>query len=131
MNLPASPARQLVPQAMIFTCRKRANSAGAISISSRKMRPVSMYARCITRGVLGSLLPVMYGNGTEIVQTPGLVAIHYEMIHEARIIPLDAPGQPNRHLPAAVRTYMGDPRGHREGNTYEATVDDPKTFTGA
>jgi hypothetical protein len=59
----------------------------------------------------------MYANGTEIVQTPGLVAIHYEMIHEARIIPLDASGRTNSHPPAAVRSYMGDARGHWEGNT--------------
>jgi hypothetical protein len=41
------------------------------------------------------------------------VAIRYEMIHEARIIPMD--GRP--HAPAKVRTYMGDPRGHWEGST--------------
>ena len=45
MNLPARAACQLVPQAMIFTCRKLANSSGRISISSRKMRPVSWPTR--------------------------------------------------------------------------------------
>src|ERR1017187_5086547 len=45
MNLPERPACQLVPQAMIFTCLKAANSAGAMSISSRKMRPVSWPTR--------------------------------------------------------------------------------------
>ena len=59
----------------------------------------------------------MYGNGTEIVQTPGLVAIHYEMIHEARLIPLDLPGHPHPRRPTSLLTYMGDPRGHWEGNT--------------
>ncbi len=49
----------------------------------------SMYDRCITRGVAGSAFPVIYGNGTQIVQAPGVVAIRYEMIHETRIIPLD------------------------------------------
>jgi len=73
----------------------------------------SLYDRCISRGVLGSILPVIYNNGNEIVQSPGLVAIRYEMIHETRIIPLD--GRP--HAPANVRSYMGDARGHWEGNT--------------
>jgi hypothetical protein len=85
---------------------------------ARKPRPeswldISMYDRCITRGVAGSMFPVIYGNGSEIVQEPGIVAIRYEMIHETRIIPMD--GRP--HAPASLRTYMGDPRGHWEGNS--------------
>jgi hypothetical protein len=73
----------------------------------------SLYDRCITRGVTGSIIPVIYGNGLDITQTPGFVAIRYEMVHEARIIPLD--GRP--HLNSNIRSYMGDPVGHWEGNT--------------
>jgi hypothetical protein len=73
----------------------------------------SIYDRCITRGVAGSIIPVIYGNGLEIVQAPGYVAIRYEMVHDTRIIPLD--GRP--HLSKDVHTYMGDPVGHWEGNT--------------
>ena len=73
----------------------------------------SMYDRCITRGVIGSAFPVIYGNGTQIVQAPGTVAIRYEMIHETRLIPLDGSPHPGQGL----RSYMGDPRGHWEGNT--------------
>ena len=73
----------------------------------------SSYIRCITRGVVGSVYPVVYGNGQEIVQAPGYVSIMQEMVHEARVIPLD--GRP--HASANIRTYMGDPRGHWEGNT--------------
>jgi hypothetical protein len=96
--------------------------AAAIYASRLKPRPeswedLSMYARCITRGVLGSMLPVMYGNGTDILQSPGLVVIRYEMIHETRIVPIDPPNNPHSHPPASLRTYMGDPRGHWEGNT--------------
>jgi len=72
-----------------------------------------MLERCISRGVPGSMIPVMYGNNYQIVQTPGYVVITYEIIHEARIIPLD--GRP--HVGAGVRSHMGDPRGHWEGNT--------------
>src|SRR5262245_34848389 len=49
----------------------------------------SLYDRCITRGLPGSMMPAIYGNSYEIVQGPDVVAIRYEMIHETRIIPLD------------------------------------------
>jgi hypothetical protein len=73
----------------------------------------SLYDRCITRGVVGSILPVIYGNGLEVLQSPDSVAIRYEMIHEARVIPLDG----RAHVDAKIRTYMGDPRGRWEGDT--------------
>jgi hypothetical protein len=73
----------------------------------------SFYIRCISRGVTGSIFPVIYGNGQQIVQGPGYVTILQEMVHEARVIPLD--GRP--HASAKVRSYMGDARGHWEGNT--------------
>jgi hypothetical protein len=73
----------------------------------------TLYDRCITLGVVGSMTPKIYGNGYRIVQAPGYVVLMAEMIHEARVIPLD--GRP--HVGAAVRGYMGDSRGHFEGNT--------------
>ena len=81
------------------------------------------YDRCISRGVVGSMMPVVYNNGNEIVQAPGLVAFRNEMIHEVRIIPLDpstAQGRGARRastLPASMKSYMGSSRGHFEGNT--------------
>jgi len=73
----------------------------------------SLYDRCITRGIPGSMMPAIYGNSYEIHQGQGFVAIRYEMIHETRIIPLD-----NRaHVGSAIKTYMGDARGHWDGNT--------------
>jgi hypothetical protein len=104
----------LTPQAMFL---RASQIAAARKSHLESWEDFSMYARCITRGVLGSMLPVMYGNGTEIVQMPGLVAIHYEMIHEVRLIPLDSSDHPKPHRPAALLSYMGDPRGHWEGNT--------------
>ena len=68
------------------------------------------YDRCITRGVVGSVLPVVYGNGNRILQTPNEVVISYEMVHDTRIIPLD--GRP--HVGSKIRQYMGDARGHWE-----------------
>ena len=86
----------------------------------------SLYDRCITRGVMGSLLPTIYNNGNEIVQAPGYVVIRNEMIHEARVVPLD--GRP--HLPASVTSYMGDSRGHWEGNTLVVVTKNLNGMTG-
>ena len=58
-------------------------------------------------------MPAIYGNSYQILQGPGFVAIRYEMIHETRVIPLD--GRP--HVGTRITSYMGDARGHWEGNT--------------
>jgi hypothetical protein len=89
----------------------------------------SLWERCITRGIPGSMLPGQYGNSYEIVQAPGIVAIRYEMIHETRVIPLDPStgsgssraasrddGRQNASR-APLRMDMGIPRGHWEGDT--------------
>jgi hypothetical protein len=73
----------------------------------------SLYDRCLTRGVPGSMMPAIYGNSSEIVQAPGYVVIRNEMIHEARVIPLDGRG----HLAPTITQDMGDARGHWEGDT--------------
>ena len=72
----------------------------------------STYERCITRGIAGSSLRVVYGNGQRIVQAPGVVAISYEMIHDTRLIYTD--GRP--HINQAIRQYLGDSRAHWEGD---------------
>jgi hypothetical protein len=74
---------------------------------------LNVYYRCISRGVLGSVIPVIYSNGNEIVQAPGYVVFRNEMIHESRVIPLD--GRP--HPGPDIRMYMGDSRGRWEGDT--------------
>ena len=74
---------------------------------------LTLYVRCITRGVPGSMMPAIYGNSYQIVQGPGWVEIRYEMVHETRLIPLD--GRP--HASDKLHSYMGDPRGHWEGDT--------------
>src|SRR5262252_2225560 len=73
----------------------------------------SLYDQCITRGVLGSILPVIYNNGNQIIQAPGLVVLRNEMIHETRFFYLD--GRPHRSI--KIRTYMGDSRGRWDGDT--------------
>jgi hypothetical protein len=73
---------------------------------------MSPWDRCITRSITG-LFPAGYNNGYQIIQSPGYVVILAEMIHEARIIPLD--GRP--HAPSSVRSWLGDSRGRWEGQT--------------
>jgi hypothetical protein len=69
----------------------------------------TLYDRCITRGIVGSVLRVVYGNGNRIVQAPGMVAISYEMIHDTRVFYTD--GRP--HLSPSIRQYLGDARAGR------------------
>jgi len=73
----------------------------------------SLYDRCISRGLPGSMMPAIYGSSYEIVQGPNFVAILYEMVHETRVIPLDS--QP--HVGPDIRAYMGDARGRWDGDT--------------
>jgi len=79
--------------------------------------------RCLLWATAGPpMLPSFYNNNYQIVQGPGYVAILVEMIHDVRIIPTDG----SAHLPKNVRLWMGDPRGHWEGDTL---VVDTTNFT--
>jgi len=70
--------------------------------------------RCIIWASTGPpMMPTAYNNNVRIVQSPGYVTILIEMIHDARIIPMD--GRP--HLDASVKQWLGDARGRWEGNT--------------
>jgi hypothetical protein len=73
----------------------------------------SLYDRCITRGMVGSLTPAIYNAGNQIVQSPGYVVITNEMIHEARVIPLDS----RPPLSSAIKQWVGDSRGYWDGDT--------------
>jgi hypothetical protein len=79
---------------------------------------MSPWDRCITRGIPGGIFPAGYNNGYEILQVPGYVVIHYEMIHAARIIPTDG----RAHLPSHLRFWDGDSVGHWEGDTLVVDV---------
>jgi hypothetical protein len=69
--------------------------------------------RCITYGLPSASLPTLYNNNIQIVQAPGTAVIVHEMIHEARVVPLD--GRPR--LNQNVRGWIGDSRGWWEGDT--------------
>src|SRR5262245_30731054 len=74
---------------------------------------LSPWNRCITRGTLTIVEPSGYNNGVQIVQGRGYVAIQKEMIHETRVVPIDA----GPHLGSKLKLWAGDPRGRWEGDT--------------
>ena len=71
----------------------------------------SLYERCITRGIAGSILRVIYGNGNRIVQAPGVVALSYEMLPDTRIFYTDG----RAHIGSSIGQYLGDARARWEG----------------
>lgn len=82
-------------------------------LSTDSYEHMSPWDRCITRGMPGGMFPAGYNNYYRILQTPDTLMIHYEMIHEARIIPLD--GRPR--LGVTARFWNGESRGRWEGDT--------------
>ena len=121
---------------------------------------LALNERCILFPSAGPpMMPGVYNNNVQFIQTPPFVVIYNEMIHEARVVPMD--GRPH----GTTRRWMGDSRGHWEGQTlvvdtinfidkvnyrgssehlhlverftrtasdtleYRFTVDDPTTFT--
>ena len=127
-SLVVDPPDGRVPAVTPEAQRKAADIAVLRSRLPVSWEDRSISDRCITRGPLAAL-PTLYGNGLRIVQNPGWVAINYEMIHETRVIPLD--GRP--HISQTIRQYLGDARGHWEGDTLviETTNFTDKTTVGA
>ena len=72
-----------------------------------------LFERCVTRGLPGTMMGNFYNHNYEILQTPDHVVILAEMIHDARIIPLD--GRP--HVDRWIGQWLGDSRGRWEGDT--------------
>jgi hypothetical protein len=125
---PTSPRRRSMvvdpPDGKVPLKREAVESRdAALALDPNSLEHYGPWERCITRGVPGSMWPSAYNNGHQIVQTPGYVVLHSEMIHEARVIPLD--GGP--HLRAEIRSWDGDSRGRWEGTTL---VIDTTNFNG-
>jgi len=91
--------------------RKRQAARGEAGRVLSGPEDLALRIRCISRDL--PMIPTPNNNFLQIVQASGYVAMIYEMMHEFRLIPLD--GRP--HASERVRGYMGDSRGHWEGDT--------------
>ena len=119
--VPVTPERQ----------KARAERAAAVARFNAGMpngpEEMSFPVRCVIRTDLPPYLPTIYNNNFQIYQSPGYVAIAPEMIHSARIIPLD--GRP--HLGRNLRQWLGNTRGHWEGATLVVETTNFRTDEGA
>jgi hypothetical protein len=110
---------------------------GAERAEARRLHPYDgpedrpLQERCLGWATAGPpILPSAYNNNIRIVQGAGYVAVLNEMIHDVRIIPLDS----RPHLPQNVRLWMGDSRGHWDGDTLvvdTTNFSDKTNFRGA
>ena len=119
-SLVVDPADGRIPP-LLPEAQKRAD---AFAAERRKYPPTSILSRGLTERCITSinltwshdgapLLPEGYNSNLRITQAPGYVVLETEMVHNARVIPLD--GRPA--LGAGIRQYIGDYRGHWEGDT--------------
>ena len=100
--------------------QSQAKARGPVSGETGADRPqdLSLWVRCIGRGMPSAIFPTVYNANVQIVQAPGVVALTYEMIHDTRVIYPD--GKP--HVGSGVRGYFGDSKGHWEGDTLVVDV---------
>jgi len=95
-----------------------------------QVQNIPLGSRCVYSNAGPPMLPPGYNPAYEILQSKDTVTILIEMLHEARVIPLD--GRP--HAPEGYRSWLGDSRGHWEGETLvvETTnFNDKAAFRGA
>ena len=117
------------PDGRLPALTARVRERDAAVAASRNAAPdsftdLNLYDRCITRGLPGAMIPGFYNHNYQILQTPDYVVILVEMIHDARIVPLDG----RARLPPSVGQWLGDSRGRWEGDTLvvETTGFSPK-----
>ncbi len=117
-SMVVDPADGRVPALTPAAQQREAARIEALRRPARGPEDRGLPERCIQWPTAGPpMLPSAYNNNYQILQTPGYVVILIEMIHDVRIIPLD--GRP--HLAGNIRQWLGDSRGHWEGD--ELVVD--------
>ena len=107
--------------------RRLASRSGLGSVSERPLEERCLVSVGPAAGP--PMIPARYNSNFQIVQAPGVVMIFAEMIHDVRIVRLNA-----RHAPPSVRQWLGDSTGHWEGDTLvvETTnFNDQTAFRGA
>ena len=112
-SLIIDPANGKLPPLTPGEAKRRAGSEEYRDREPSGPEDRSLYERCISRALPGAMMPGFYNHNYQIFQTPGYVVILVEMIHDARIIPLD--GRP--HADQRIRQWLGDSRGRWEGHT--------------
>lgn len=112
---PGAQARPVITGRVVGYGERAGSTAGGPFNSHEDL---SLADRCITRGLPNIWFPQVYNNGFQIFQTRDYVAILYERLHELRIVPLDG----RAHLTPRVRQWIGDSRGHFEGDTLVVDV---------
>jgi hypothetical protein len=114
-SLITGPEGRVPPLTPEGRARLAARAAARIGsgMDDPEQRPLNERCLWFTSDGPPMLPSLTYNSNYEIVQTPGAVMIHIEMGNGVRIIPLD--GRP--HLPPATRRWLGDSRGHWEGDT--------------
>jgi hypothetical protein len=128
-SLVIDPPDGRIPPTVPGRGRGRGAAVGTFGGSSFSgPQDLSLWERCITRGVPGAIFPTVYNANIRITQGPGVVAITYEMIHDTRVIPIGPSSAAGpRHVGGAIRGYQGDSRGWWEGDTL---VVDTTNFSG-
>jgi hypothetical protein len=112
------------PNGRLPAMTEKGEAWAAAALDARRYRKLaggpedlSTYVRCITRGLPGLMMPSIYNNGLQIVQSPGYVAVQKEMIHETRVIPTDGRER------TGPEQWLGKSRGHWEGDTLVVEVE--------
>ncbi len=103
------------------------NTSAAVPRGFNAASELGPYDRCISRGVLGSMFPVVYNNGNQFIQIPGYVVLRNEMIHETRVVPLDNRPQ----LSPELRVLHGRLARSLRGNTLVVHTTNFNGATGA
>ena len=93
--------------------RQRLRTDSYVGARFDTLEDFNTFDRCITRGLPGAMMPGFYNHNYHILQTPDYVVLVVEMIHDARVIPLD--GRPSAS--PRIRQWMGDSRGRWEGDS--------------
>ena len=127
----------LTPEAITQAAVLHAVATGRTVDEARQNARVPSYAapesfdtgeRCITDGL--PYLPGPYNNNYLVMQTPEHVAIYYEMYHDLRIIPVDRPSDRRSHVAQHISHWLGDARGHWDGDTLVVETTNFKAILG-
>lgn len=116
---PVTPARRAALDAAQAEITARCLEPGCAINNGGVLAPayapevLDLMTRCISFGTTVPMLATAYNNNYQFVQAAGVLAINTEMVHQVRRIPTDN----SAHLPAHIRQWFGDPRGHWEGDT--------------